>query len=156
MSYQNAKTCGLAAVGLAAIGIGLGACTTTLSSSESMTVYNVSSDDTYIAFEQPGNIGNKILWRSDVQTEEGLSIGLGSGHCTQLDDEENFFCSFVVDLYGRGRIAGHGVQLTEPEESTFPIIGGTGEFKGIVGEIRSRPVENRARFVYEMKYNLKK
>lgn len=156
MSYQIAKTRGLAAAGFATVCIALGACTTTLTQSESMTIYNLASDDAFIAFEQPDNVGDKILWRSDVQTKEGLTLGLGSGHCTQLDDEANFFCSFVVDLYGRGMIAGHGVQRTEPEESVFPIIGGTGEFEGIVGEIHSRPVDDRARFVYDLKYSIAK
>ena len=117
-----------------------------------LTLYNDASGDTYLRFEQEGGIGNKILWRSDMQTESGDVIGTGSGHCTQLDADQNYFCSFVIDLHDRGILAGQGVQQTEPTPSTFPIVGGSGEFEGATGSMVSRPVEDRARFIYEITY----
>ena len=154
MSYQIAKARWATTAGLIAICASLGACSTLPVQSKTLTVYNLSSGDAYIEFEQPNSIGDKILWRSDVQTLGGESLGIGSGHCTRLDADANFFCSFTVTLDGRGIIAGHGIQRTEPLESTFPIIGGTGEFEGIVGEIKSTPIEDRARFRYDMTYSL--
>lgn len=117
---------------------------------QTMTIYNDSSGDGYISFDRAGGIGDKILWNSDMQTEAGDRIGTGSGHCTQLDTERNFFCSFVITLDGRGMLAGQGVQRTEPTPSTYPIIGGTGEFDGVTGVMVSMPVEDRARFKYEI------
>ncbi len=121
--------------------------------SETLTVYNDATGDAYIQLEQKSGIGDQILWNSDMQTEDGTIIGTGSGHCTQLDSDRNFFCSFVISLTDRGIIAGQGVQLTEPLESTFAITGGTGEFAGISGQMTSTPVENRARFIYEIDYH---
>lgn len=140
-----------AAMGALMIGA---ACTTSFAQAETMTIYNVSSEDAYIEHGQAGGIGNKILWNSDVETKDGDVIGLGSGHCTQLDAAENFFCSFVVHIFERGMIAGQGVQRTEPLVSTMPIVGGTGEFEGITGTMQSRPVEDRARFIYEIEYTM--
>ena len=117
-----------------------------------LTLYNDASGDAYLRFDQENGLGNKILWRSDMQTKAGDVIGTGSGHCTQLDADQNYFCSFVIDLDDRGIIAGQGVQRTEPMPSTFPIIGGTGEFEGITGRMVSRPVEDRARCIYESTY----
>ena len=148
MSYQIAK-----------IAIASGIILTAFSSTavaddhvQTMTIYNDASGDGYIAFDRVNGIGDKIVWNSEMQTEAGDRIGTGSGHCTQLDAERNFFCSFVIDLDGRGMIAGHGVQQTEPTPSTYPIIGGTGEFEGATGKMVSMPVEDRARFVYEISF----
>ena len=87
-----------------------------------------------------------------METESGDVIGVGSGHCTQLDAAENSYCSFSIHLEGRGIIAGQGVQLTEPLDSVYPFTGGTGEFEGITCSMISKPVEDRARFIYEITY----
>ena len=148
MSYQIAKMIGAASLALII--------STPLAIADdhvkTMTVYNDASGDTYQSFGHADGIGDKILWRSNMQTEDGEVIGVGSGHCTQLDAEKNFFCAFTIDLDGRGILAGQGVQLTEPAPSTYPITGGTGEFEGVTGSIVSMPVEDRARFVYEISY----
>ena len=152
MSYQIAKA-RLSQITFATIGaIALAGCTTNLANAETMTVYNLSSDDTFIQFGQAHGIGDKIIWRSAVETEAGEALGIGSGHCVKLDAAENYFCSFLVELDDRGTIAGHGIQRTEPQVSLFPIIGGTGEFEGIVGQIETQPVEDRARFKYVITY----
>ncbi len=119
---------------------------------ETFTVYNDATGDSYVRLGQPNGIGDIILWNSDMQTLEGDVVGTGSGHCTQIDVERNYFCTFVIDLTDRGMISGQGVQKTEPRESTYPITGGTGDFIGIVGEMKSRPVENRDRFSYLIEY----
>lgn len=119
---------------------------------QTMTIYNDASGDGYIAFDRVNGIGDKIVWNSEMQTEAGERVGTGSGHCTQLDAEKNFFCSFVIDLDGRGMLAGQGVQQTEPAPSMFPIIGGTGEFEGATGTMVSMPIEDRARFIYEISF----
>ncbi|MFN3212008.1 MAG: hypothetical protein ACE37M_02775 [Henriciella sp.] len=119
-----------------------------------MTIYNDASNDGYLSFGQTDGIGDKIVWHSDMQTETGEAIGVGSGHCTQLDADKNFFCSFTIAIDGRGIFAGQGVQQTEPAPSNYPITAGTGEFEGATGTMISKPVEDRARFVYEISYRL--
>ena len=150
MSYQIAKMSLAAGIFITAF--------TPLSSADdqlkTMTIYNDASGDSYLAFDLNHGIGDKIVWHSDMQTETGEVIGIGSGHCTQLDAEKNFFCSFNIELEGRGILAGQGVQQTEPTPSTYPIIAGTGEFKGATGTMISKPVEDRARFIYEIRYRL--
>ena len=146
MSYQNAKI-------VIASGIILTAFSPTAVADdhvETMTGCNDASGDGYISFDRVNGIGVKIVWNSDMQDEEGDRIGTGSVHCAQLDAEKNFFCSFVIGLDGTGMLAGQGVQQTEPMPSTNPIIGGTGEFEGATGKMDSMPVEDRARFVYEI------
>ena len=46
----------------------------------------------------------------------------------------------------------NGVQRTEPQISTLTIVGGTDDYEGARGTIRSTPVEDRARFKYEIDY----
>lgn len=152
MSVQTAKATRPAWLALLSSAAILAACAIEPAHAETLIVYNNATGDTYISANQANGIGDKILWRSEMQTEAGEAVGIGSGHCTQLDSEENYFCSFVINLTDRGIISGHGVQRTEPLNSTYPITGGTGEFAGISGEMTSRPVENRARFIYEINY----
>jgi hypothetical protein len=121
---------------------------------QALTVYNDARGDRYVSLSAEDGIGNQILWHSDMETEAGDRVGTGSGHCTKLDPDETYFCSFNIALDGRGIIAGQGVQKTEPQTSLYPITGGTGEFEGISGTLLSRPVEDRARFIYEIEYRL--
>ena len=124
------------------------------SSPKTMTLYNDASADGYVSHEKTDGLGDKILWRSDMLDVDGDRVGTGSGHCTKLDADENFFCAFTIQLDGRGIISGHGVQLTEPTVSTYPITGGTGEFEGITGEAESWPNEDRSKFIYDLEYRL--
>lgn len=144
----------LAITGICSIGVLAITGCTSLAQAETMVIYNDSTADSFIRMEQKHGIGDQILWNSTVETLEGDVIGDGAGHCTQVDAAKNYYCGFVVHLEDRGRISGQGVQRTEPFESSFPITGGTGEFEGIVGEIKSTPVEDRARFVYEIEYRI--
>lgn len=152
MSAHSAKATRPAWLALLSSTAILAACAIQPAHAERLIVYNNASGDTYISTDQADGIGDKILWRSEMQTEAGEALGTGSGHCTKLDSEENYFCSFVISLKDRGIISGHGVQRTEPLNSTYPITGGTGEFAGVSGKITSRPIENRARFIYEIEY----
>lgn len=136
----------IATIGAFCLWAGTSAC------AETLTVYNDAQGDAFVTFDQPGKVGDKTLWRSEMQTKDGTVIGIGSGECTRLDAVGNRFCSLVIDLDGRGMIAAQGVQLKELPESTYPITGGTGEFAGIVGQLRSKPVEDRARFMYVIEY----
>lgn len=148
MSYQIAKMIGAASLALT-ISAPLAIADDHV---KTMTIYNDASGDAYLSLGQTDGVGDKIIWRSNMQTEDGDVIGFGSGHCTRLDAEKNFFCAFTINLDGRGILAGQGVQLTEPTPSTYPITGGTGEFEGATGSMVSMPVEDRARFVYQITY----
>ncbi|NQY97445.1 MAG: hypothetical protein HRT82_09800 [Henriciella sp.] len=150
MSYQNAKRICL----LLPILFGLSPLASADETTKSLTVYNDAVGDAYVSLDQEDGIGNQILWHSNMQTEAGDVIGISAGHCTRLDAADNFFCTFNIELDGRGIIAGQGVQRTEPLNSIYPITGGTGEFERITGTLVSRPVEDRARFIYEIAYRL--
>jgi|GEM_PF-2954958 len=150
MSYQNAKRICCLAPMLAWFSPLMAAETPP----HILTVYNDATGDRYLSLEAEDGVGNQILWHSAMESEAGETIGTGSGHCTKLDAAENFFCVFNIELEGRGIIAGQGVQRTEPLNSIYPITGGTGEFEGISGTLESRPVEDRARFIYEIEYRL--
>ena len=150
MSYQIAKQICL----LVPIFVGLLPLANADDSMKYLTVYNDAVGDAYLSMDKEGGIGNQILWHSNMETEDGAVIGTGAGHCTRIDAADNYFCTFNIELHDRGIIAGQGVQRTEPLTSTYPIIGGTGEFEGISGQLASRPVEDRARFVFEIKYRV--
>jgi len=117
---------------------------------DGFSVYNDATGDFYLSQNQPGNVGDAILWHSELQTSDGTVLGLGAGECVRLNVYGDFFCNFIIQLDQRGTISGSGIQRVEPLESTFPITGGTGEFEGASGKIRSLPVESRARFRYDI------
>ncbi len=150
MSYQNAKRIFV----LMPILAGPWTLAQADGGAKALTIFNDASSDRYVELSAENGIGNQILWHSEMQTPAGEPIGTGSGHCIKLDAQANHFCTFNIELEGRGIIAGQGVQRTEPLDSLYPITGGTGEFAGASGTLRSRPVEDRTRFIYEIEYRL--
>jgi hypothetical protein len=104
MSYQIAKA-RLTQITFATIGgVALVGCSGAAPAPETMTLYNLSADDAFIQFEQPDGVGDKILWRSEIQTEEGEAVGIGSGHCVKLDAAENFSARSQLSLMVASRL----------------------------------------------------
>jgi hypothetical protein len=83
--------------------------------SETFTLFNDARDDAFVAFGQPKNAGDMILWHSNMETGDGAKVGTGSGTCTRLDQQGNYFCDFVIHHQGHGILAGSGVQRVEPQ-----------------------------------------
>ena len=119
-----------------------------------MTLYSLASGDSFIELGGEGGVGDTTVWNSELQDEQRKKIGTTTGSCVRVDAEGNHLCSIVVDHHGHGRMSLHGVQRVEPRASTLTIIGGTDAYQGITGTIRSTPVEERARFRYEVDYRI--
>jgi hypothetical protein len=119
---------------------------------EQMTLYNVATGDHFVELGQEGGAGDMILWNSDMEDEAGNKLGTGAGTCIRLDAAGNHMCNLTIQHDGHGTINVSGVQVVEPETSTLTIVGGTGDYEGITGTVRSTPVEDRARFKYEIDY----
>lgn len=119
---------------------------------EQMTLFNVATGDHFVELGQDGSAGDMILWHSELQDEAGNRLGVGAGVCTRLDAAGNHFCNMTIHHDGRGAINASGMQAAEPAPSAMTIVGGTGDYEGITGTLRSTPVEDRARFKYEIDY----
>ena len=121
---------------------------------EQMTLFNVATDDRFVELGQAGGAGDMILWSSDMEDEAGNKLGTGAGTCIRLDAAGNYMCHMTIGHDDHGTINVSGVQMAEPETSTLTITGGTGDYQGATGTVRSTPVEDRARFKYEIDYRL--
>ena len=121
---------------------------------EQMTLYNVATGDHFIGLGQEGGAGDMILWHSEVQDEAGTRLGVGAGTCIRLDAAGNHFCNLTIHHEGRGAINASGMQAEEPTPSALTIVGDTGDYQGITGTLRSTPIEDRARFKYEIDYRI--
>lgn len=123
-------------------------------SAEQMTLYSLATEDRFVDLGQEGGAGNMTLWHSEIQDEAGGKLGTGAGTCIRLDAAGNVMCDIVIEHDGHGTINVSGVQVAEPETATLTILGGTGVYQGATGTVRSTPVEDRARFKYEIDYRL--
>jgi hypothetical protein len=121
---------------------------------ERMTLYSLAAGDRFVDLGQAGGAGNMTLWHSEIQDEAGNKLGTGAGACIRLDAAGNAMCDLVIQHDGRGTINVSGMQVAEPATSTLTIVGGTGDYQGATGTVRSTPVEDRARFKYEIDYRV--
>jgi len=119
---------------------------------ETLTVWSAAEGDSFLAAGRTDGIGDLILWHSDLEGEDGTAIGRNAGTCTRIDAEGSHFCSIVIYHDGAGALSFQGVQLPEPAPSRYVIIGGTGSYAGATGELEATPVENRARFRYDITF----
>ncbi|XWN30910.1 MAG: hypothetical protein ROR55_26200 [Devosia sp.] len=117
---------------------------------EEFTIFSYAEGDHFVSFGRDGSLGDLILWSGEIQDEAGKRLGSDFGRCTRLDAAGNHLCNAIVNVDGRGRLVLNGVQVPEPAPSTFVIVAGTGDFTGVTGSLVSTPVENRARFRYEV------
>ncbi|MEM8855447.1 MAG: hypothetical protein AAGD34_17220 [Pseudomonadota bacterium] len=121
---------------------------------EEFTIFSYAEGDHFVQFGRDGSLGDLIVWSGEIQDEAGVRLGSDFGRCTRLDAAGNYLCNSIVNMEGRGRLVLNGVQLPEPAPSTFVIVAGTGDFAGATGSLISTPVENRARFRYEVSVDL--
>lgn len=126
----------------------------TPAAAERMTLYSVAEGDTFLESGRLDGIGDTTLWNAGLETEAGETVGSVAGSCVQIDDAGTHLCEIAIHHRGRGRMHVQGVQLPEPEPSALTIVGGSGDYAGITGTIESTPVEDRARFRYDIDYRL--
>jgi hypothetical protein len=119
---------------------------------EWLTLYSLATGDSFIESGREGGVGDMILWNSELQDEQGNRVGTDAGACIRVDAGGNHVCDIILDHEDRGLMNLSGVQLAEPRTSTLTIVGGTGAYEGITGVVESTPVEDRARFRYEIDY----
>lgn len=121
---------------------------------EKLTLYSDASEDGFVALGKAGGKGDMIVWNSALEVEDGTAVGTNAGFCIRVDEPGNFMCDFIIDHEGHGQMAFSGVQVVEPSTSRVVITGGTGKYQGATGEVLSTPVENRARFRFDIDYRL--
>jgi hypothetical protein len=63
-------------------------------------------------------------------------------------------CDLTIEHDGHGTLIVSGVQVVEPATATLTIVGGTGDYQGATGTVGSTPIEDRARFRYEIDYRI--
>jgi hypothetical protein len=126
----------------------------TPAAAEQMVFFGSAAEDHHVDLGQKGGVGNMILWHADLEDEQGSAVGTTSGRCLQVDDEGTQLCNIILDHAGHGRINLNGIQKTEPTFSTHTIIGGTEDYAGVRGTMTTHPVEDGARFRYEIDYEL--
>lgn len=121
---------------------------------EKLTLFSNAAEDGFVALEKPGGKGDMIVWNSALETEDGTQVGTNAGFCIRLDASGNFMCDFIIDHEGHGQMTFSGVQVVEPGTSRVVITGGTGKYRGAEGRVLSTPVENRARFRFDIDYRV--
>jgi hypothetical protein len=121
---------------------------------EQLTLYNLATGDRFVELGQDGGVGDMTLWHSDLQDEQGNKLGTGAGVCTRLDAAGNHMCDLTIEHDGHGTLIVSGVQVVEPATATLTIVGGTGDYQGATGTVGSTPIEDRARFRYEIDYRI--
>ena len=122
---------------------------------EQMVLFGSAAEDHHVDLGQEGGVGNMNLWHANLEDEQGSVVGTTSGRCLQLDDEGTHLCNIILDHAGHGRINLNGIQTTEPTFfSAHTIVGGTEDYAGIRGTMTTHPVEDGARFRYEIDYEL--
>lgn len=119
---------------------------------EQMTLYSYAAGDHFVEVGREGGIGDMIVWDGELQDEPGNRLGSDTGSCIRVDAESTHVCTIVIDYDGHGIINLSGVQRPEPAPSILTIVGGTGAYEGITGSLVSTPVEDRARFKYEVEF----
>ena len=117
-----------------------------------MVAFSVAEEDGFVTFGRDGGRGDVIVWNSDLELEDGTRIGSNAGSCTRLDAAGSFICNMQLSVDGEGQLTFTGIQRTEPQVSEMVINGGTGSFLGARGRVLSVPVEDRARFRYEIEF----
>ena len=126
----------------------------TPAAAETLTLFSNAEEDGYVKLGQPGSLGDMIVWNSALETKDGTVVGTNAGFCIRLDAPGNFMCDFIIDHEGHGQMTFSGVQVVEPGTSRVVITGGTGKYQGATGQVLSTPVENRARFRFDIDYRL--
>ncbi len=119
---------------------------------QDVVLYSNAVDDAYLEAGTSDGVGDQILWNSPLEQADGTVVGRNAGHCVRVDAEGNFVCTMTLDQTGVGRLLFSGVQVVEPATSELMITAGTGDYAGATGIVLSTPVEDRARFRFDITF----
>lgn len=121
-------------------------------SAADLVLFSVAENDAFLSVGRPDGAGDKILWNSALELEDGTAAGRSAGYCIRLDAAGTNHCTLTVDHEGHGRMIIQGVEQPEPAPSIMVIVAGSGDYVGAAGEVTVRPVEDRARFRYDIDF----
>jgi hypothetical protein len=106
------------------------------SGGESFTVVSTTQRsqeiDVGAAGESPGDyfIDKSVLWNGAEER-----VGFGVVKCT-LDFDTTAICTVALRFFGRGQLTGTGLVDFTSQSFTFPITGGTRDFRDVTGQVR--------------------
>ncbi len=89
--------------------------------------------------DSPGDyfIEKDALWNED-ETER---VGWDVVKCT-FDFGTKALCTVGLRLYGRGQLTGTGLVNASSQSFTFPVTGGTGDFRDATGYVRVTQIKD--------------
>jgi hypothetical protein len=109
---------------------------------------------TVIDTGEPGDSpGDILVFDQPLLDEQGNTIGTNSGSCLRTRAGNSYQCQWTLTL-GDGSIQVAGRELDQGT-SGISIVGGTGEYAGIVGEMLSRN-NNDGTFTQTLHYWIKR
>ncbi len=99
---------------------------------------------------EPGDsVGDILVFDQPLLDEDMKEIGNNSGTCTRTHVEHSFQCQWTL-TFENGSIQVAGREL-DKGTSTLSIIGGTGKYSGITGEMESTN-NNDGTFTQTLRY----
>jgi len=106
----------------------------------------------FIDIGEPGNsVGDILTFDQPLLDEQGRKIGTNSGTCTRTRVAHSFQCQWTLTLAdGSIQVAGREF---DQGVSILDIVGGTGRYRGISGEMRSVN-NNDDTFTQTLRYRL--
>ena len=91
---------------------------------------------TVIDFGAPGDsVGDTLTFDQPLLDQQGRQIGFNSGSCIRTQVGHSFQCQWTLSLKD-GTIQVAGREFDEGA-SDIAIVGGTGEYKGVSGQLES-------------------
>lgn len=116
-----------------------------------LTLYNDAREDVFLPAPGGGaeDPGAQILWNSAMTTAAGEVLGDSAGQCVRVDGAGAYLCTMLLYL-ADGTLVMTGRQEVEPNPSLWVVTGGSGAYAGASGTATAVPVEERARFRYDI------
>ena len=107
----------------------------------------------YIDNGEPGDsVGDILVFDQPLLDEDMIEIGNNSGTCLRTRVEHSFQCQWTLTLKN-GSIQVSGREFDQGI-STVSIVGGTGKYSGITGEMESTN-NNNGTFTQKLYYSIK-
>jgi len=130
--------------------------TTSCSRDEPRTMITIadarSHAATVIDNGEPGDsAGDILVFDQPLLDEQGNTIGTNSGSCLRTRAGHSYQCQWTLTL-GDGSIQVAGRELDQAT-SGISIVGGTGEYAGIAGEMHSHN-NNDGTFTQTLRYRI--
>lgn len=97
--------------------------------------------------DSPGDyfIEKDALW-NEAESER---VGWDVVKCT-FDFGTTALCTVGVRLFGRGQLTGTGLVDASSMSFTFPVTGGTGDFRNVTGHVRVTQIKDGERLEFHL------